>query len=84
MAKVKERIMLSGGVFASMAMSVDALQQFASYKPSANSDGVVRIEEDLSSAGTATIMHAIFCYGWWDNSSDVKDGWWLCKNRCGW
>jgi hypothetical protein len=28
-------------------------------------------------------MHAVFCYGWWDNPANLDDGYWLCKNRCG-
>ncbi|WIA18237.1 hypothetical protein OEZ85_009706 [Tetradesmus obliquus] len=80
MAKVKQRIMLSGGVIASMAMSVDnALGQFRAY--GAAGDAVFAPNEDLASAEWT--MHAIFCYGWRDNTSNAGDGWWLCKNSWG-
>jgi hypothetical protein len=83
MAAVKESIMLSGGVFASMALSAAAFKQFLDYKPKSSNDStsVLRVTENLSRVNP--IMHAIFCYGWWDNPRDLKDGWWLCKNRCG-
>uniref|UniRef100_A0A383WKQ7 Peptidase C1A papain C-terminal domain-containing protein n=1 Tax=Tetradesmus obliquus TaxID=3088 RepID=A0A383WKQ7_TETOB len=80
MAKVKERVMLSGGVIASMAMSDAAFQQFQAY--GAEGDAVFAPPDDLASADTVT-MHAIFCYGWWDNATNAEDGWWLCKNSWG-
>ncbi|WIA38518.1 hypothetical protein OEZ86_001839 [Tetradesmus obliquus] len=79
MAKVKQRIMLSGGVIASMAMSDAAFRQFQTY--GAAGDAVFAPNEDL--AGNPATMHAIFCYGWWDNPKDTVDGWWLCKNSWG-
>lgn len=79
MAMVKHRIMLSGGVIASMAMSDDAFERFKTY--GTQRDDVYSPFEDLARAVSA-IMHAIFCYGWWDNPQDSADGWWLCKNRC--
>jgi hypothetical protein len=81
MARVKERIMLSGGVIASMAMSGRTFKQFLAFKGPVNA--VVTSNESL--AGTAfgdVVMHAVFCYGWWDNPNNLEDGWWLCKNRC--
>jgi hypothetical protein len=42
---------------------------------------VFRINEDLRTA-QEIIMHAIFCYGWWDDPANTEEGWWLCKNRC--
>jgi hypothetical protein len=77
MAKLKERIMLSGGVIASMAMSDIEFQRFLAYGAAG---GVYSPTEDLS--GEDPVMHAVFCYGWWDNPQNVTDGWWLCKNRC--
>jgi hypothetical protein len=80
MARVKERIMLSGGVIASMAMSGRTFKQFLAFKGPVNA--VVTANESL--AGTAfghVVMHAVFCYGWWDNPNNLEDGWWLCKNR---
>jgi hypothetical protein len=79
MAKAKERIMLSGGVITSMAMSSDAFQQFQAYGAAA--DAVYSVVEDLAGALPDT-MHAVFCYGWSDNPQKVDEGWWLCKNRC--
>jgi hypothetical protein len=78
MAKVKERIMLSGGVIASMAMSDTAFQQFEAYGTKGNA--VFTPNEDLAGALSVT-MHAVFCYGWSDDPQNVEDGWWLCKNR---
>lgn len=72
--------MLSGGVFASMAMSDDAFNMFQAY--GRKGDAVYAPSEDLAGAASV-IMHAIFCYGWWDNATSSEDGWWLCKNRCG-
>jgi hypothetical protein len=81
MAEVKERIMLSGGVIASMAMSSDTFQQFEAY--GTKGDAVFAPNEDLAGAPLSSLtMHAVFCYGWSDNPRSVEDGWWLCKNRC--
>uniref|UniRef100_A0A383W290 Peptidase C1A papain C-terminal domain-containing protein n=1 Tax=Tetradesmus obliquus TaxID=3088 RepID=A0A383W290_TETOB len=80
MAKVKQRIMLSGGVITSMAMSDAAFQQFQAY--AAAGDAVYSPSDDLASA-SSVIMHAIFCYGWWDNATNTEEGWWLCKNSWG-
>lgn len=76
--------MLSGGIFTSMAVSNTAFQQFVSYNAKAR-NAVFKTTEDLAlTPNTEVTMHAVFCYGWWDNPSDVEDGWWLCKNRCAW
>ncbi|WIA18232.1 hypothetical protein OEZ85_009701 [Tetradesmus obliquus] len=79
MAKVKERIMLSGGVIASMAMSDAAFQQFQAYGVAG--DAVYAPPDDPASA--VSVMHAVFCYGWWDNATNTADGYWLCKNSWG-
>ncbi|WIA38174.1 hypothetical protein OEZ86_001526 [Tetradesmus obliquus] len=80
MAMVKQSIMLSGGVIASMAMTDGAFEKLLSY--GGKSDAVYAPFEDLARATTVT-MHAIFCYGWWDNQQNAEDGWWLCKNSWG-
>jgi hypothetical protein len=80
MATAKERIMLSGGVMASMAMSEEAFKRFVAYNTTAGD--VFSTYEDLSVVQRGITMHAVFCYGWWDNPNNTKDGWWLCKNRC--
>uniref|UniRef100_A0A383VL10 Uncharacterized protein n=1 Tax=Tetradesmus obliquus TaxID=3088 RepID=A0A383VL10_TETOB len=79
MAQVKERIMLSGGVVASMAMTADAFKQLEAY--STGKHGVFSPKDDVE--GAPPIMHAVFCYGWWDNATNAEDGWWLCKNSWG-
>jgi hypothetical protein len=81
MARIKEQIMLNGGVFASMAMSPAAFRRFAEYKTAAN--GVFTADEDARAIGKEDlVMHAVFCYGWQDNARVVGDGYWICKNRC--
>jgi hypothetical protein len=80
MATVKEQIMLSGGVITSMALSIDAFGAFVQNKTTAN--GVFGFTEDLQATVQGGVaMHAVFCYGWWDNTTDTNDGYWLCKNR---
>jgi hypothetical protein len=82
MAKIKEQIMLNGGVITSMAMSAGAFTNFVANKTAANA--VFAVSEDLRSAAPAVVaMHAVFCYGWWDNPRNINDGYWLCKNRWG-
>jgi hypothetical protein len=85
MAQVKEQIMLSGGVITSMAMTNSAFTNFVNNNT--DSKAVFTMSEffkDLRSADpTGVDMHAVFCYGWWDNPRDNRDGYWLCKNRCG-
>jgi hypothetical protein len=78
MADVKETIMLSGGVIASMALSLPAFGQFTQYVASAKR--VFSPIEDLTTS-PEVVMHAIFCYGWRDNPRNTEEGWWLCKNR---
>jgi hypothetical protein len=78
MAKIKQHIMLSGGVIASMAMSDGGFQKFQDYGKSGKA--VLSLTEDLTVVLSVT-MHAIFCYGWWDSPQNVDEGWWLCKNR---
>jgi hypothetical protein len=79
LAKVKERIILSGGVIASMAMSRRTFNQFLTFQ--GPETRIFTANESLISS-TDVVMHAIFCYGWWDNPTNLEDGWWLCKNRC--
>lgn len=80
MAKVKEQIMLTGGVLTSMAMSSTVFTSFVANKTSAG--GTFTALEDASRLDPATItMHAVFCYGWWDSPSTFNDGYWICKNR---
>jgi hypothetical protein len=80
MAKVKEQIMLNGGVITSMAMSQRAFDSFSSNATKAY--GAFTTAEDLRrSAPDAVVMHAVFCYGWWDNPTKADDGYWICKNR---
>jgi hypothetical protein len=71
--------MLNGGVFTSMALSWASFKRFFDYKPTTNS--VFTATEDLAAGGEGT-MHAVFCYGWWDNPQNAGDGYWVCKNRC--
>lgn len=80
MAQVKEQIMLNGGVITSLALSNNAFSAFVENKTSSN--GVFGVAEDLRDTARGDLsMHAVFCYGWWDNMSDANDGYWLCKNR---
>uniref|UniRef100_A0A383WER1 Peptidase C1A papain C-terminal domain-containing protein n=1 Tax=Tetradesmus obliquus TaxID=3088 RepID=A0A383WER1_TETOB len=82
MAKVKEQIMLTGGVLASMAMSPKAFASFVANKTAAN--GIFTTTEDARRLNPATTtMHAVFCYGWWDSPSALDDGYWICKNSWG-
>jgi hypothetical protein len=81
MAKIKEQIMLTGGVFTSLAMSLNLFGDFVANKTSTN--GIFSIIEDLQSVtANSVVMHAVFCYGWWDSPNNPDDGFWLCKNRC--
>lgn len=74
--------MLAGGVITSMAMSYPAFTEFVSNKTGPNS--AVYTSEDLQLANPRGVaMHAVFCYGWWDNPGNTDDGYWICKNRCG-
>jgi hypothetical protein len=81
MAKVKERIMLSGGVMTSIAMTDETYKQLQMYKPPSKTDAFTAPQIGAD-ARSITTMHAIFCYGWWDNPRNVEDGYWICKNRC--
>ncbi|WIA33138.1 hypothetical protein OEZ86_006289 [Tetradesmus obliquus] len=79
MPKMKEQIMLAGGVFTSMAMSKAAFGAFSNNKTADN--GVFNFTEDPRTLNPGNIiMHAVFCYGWWDNPANLDDGYWLCKN----
>ncbi|WIA44571.1 hypothetical protein OEZ86_007296 [Tetradesmus obliquus] len=82
MAKVKEQIMLHGGVMTSLAMTDGPNGAFAAFvanKTAAN--GAFSVAEDLRfSAPGGVAMHAVFCYGWWDNPTKSDDGYWICKN----
>jgi hypothetical protein len=83
LARVKESIMLSGGFIASMAMSEEAtFPQFQTYTPGALASDVLRTDKVVTPERAT--MHAVFCYGWWDNPANDEDGYWLCKNRCEW
>ncbi|WIA40756.1 hypothetical protein OEZ86_004437 [Tetradesmus obliquus] len=75
MAKVKEQIMLTGGVITSMALPWADFERFTGYK-----QGVFLAMNELQ-PGTEGVMHAVFCYGWWDDPRSSSDGYWLCKNR---
>lgn len=74
MAKVKEQIMLTGGVITSMALPWADFERFTAYK-----QGVFLAMNELQ-PGTEGVMHAVFCYGWWDDPRSSSDGYWLCKN----
>jgi hypothetical protein len=75
MSTVKEQIMLTGGVFTSMALSMDGFERFKQYK-----SGIFTATDEIK-AGADGTMHAVFCYGWWDNPRSSSDGYWICKNR---
>jgi hypothetical protein len=80
MARVKEQMMLTGGVFTSLAMSATSFDRFVANKTGAN--GAFTTTDDARKLGPAnSIMHAVFCYGWWDNPNTLGDGYWICKNR---
>jgi hypothetical protein len=70
---VKQAIMLYGGVMTSLASLPNVFQSlnYTNYKYDAS-----------PSEAESYDMHAVFCYGWWNNPSQSGDGWWLCKNRC--
>jgi hypothetical protein len=71
-------MMLSGGVFTSTAFpDAHAWEAFIRYNATTN---VYSSREPQSS--DYFMMHALFCYGWWDNPCHAKGGFWLCKNRC--
>uniref|UniRef100_A0A383W081 Peptidase C1A papain C-terminal domain-containing protein n=1 Tax=Tetradesmus obliquus TaxID=3088 RepID=A0A383W081_TETOB len=57
-----------------MALSWDDFQRFTAYKT-----GVFSAVDELTS-GADGVMHAVFCYGWWDDPRSGSDGYWLCKN----
>lgn len=80
MARVKEQIMLTGGVFASMAMSPTTYGSFVANKTTAS--GTFATTENANKlAPDSLVMHAVFCYGWWDSPRILDDGYWICKNR---
>lgn len=82
MAPVKEQIMLSGGVITSMALSYGTFTAFVNNKTGPNS--AFHTSEDLRRADPSGVaMHAVFCYGWWDNLRNTNDGYWICKNSWG-
>ncbi|WIA14374.1 hypothetical protein OEZ85_002903 [Tetradesmus obliquus] len=82
MARAKEQIMLTGGVFTSMAMSSTAFGRFAQNKTAA-SGTFVAIEDASKLDPSTSVMHAVFCYGWWDRPGILSDGYWICKNSWG-
>lgn len=67
--------MLTGGVITSMALPWADFERFTAYK-----QGVFLAMNELQ-PGTEGVMHAVFCYGWWDDPRSSSDGYWLCKNR---
>jgi hypothetical protein len=79
-ARAKEQIMLTGGVMTSVAMSPATFKDFVANKTAAS--GVFSVNEDVRMAAQPdVVMHAVFCYGWWDNPRVLGDGYWICKNR---
>ncbi|WIA24077.1 hypothetical protein OEZ85_013685 [Tetradesmus obliquus] len=82
MAKVKEQIMLHGGVMTSLAMTDGQNGAFAAFVANKTAtNGAFSVAEDLRfSAPGGVVMHAVFCYGWWDNPTKSDDGYWICKN----
>jgi hypothetical protein len=79
-AQAREQIMLTGGVLTSMAMSRATFNQFEQNRTTAN--GVFTVNEDVLRVAPGDVfMHAVFCYGWWDNPRALNDGYWICKNR---
>jgi hypothetical protein len=80
MAKVKEQIMLNGGVITSMAMGPQAFQDFINNRTGVNA--AFSVAEALRTTAPGNVeMHAVFCYGWWDHPRNIEEGYWLCKNR---
>jgi hypothetical protein len=75
-ARIKEQIMLSGGVMTSVAMSSRGAnnRKFLSYVGGVL-NGTDRVED-------VDWFLALFCYGWQDNARDRGGGHRLCKNRC--
>lgn len=71
-AKVKQAIMLNGGVLTALA-SLPAFE-FLNCTTPYDADASASEEPD---------WHAAFCYGWRDAANNTGEGWWLCKNRCG-
>jgi hypothetical protein len=73
--------MLTGGVMTSIAMSAATFKNFVANKTAAS--GAFTANEDVRMAAQQDVMmHAVFCYGWWDNPRTLGDGYWICKNRC--
>ncbi|WIA16022.1 hypothetical protein OEZ85_012754 [Tetradesmus obliquus] len=79
MAMVKERIMLSGGVMTSIAMTDETYKQFEQYSSRLTKD-IITAPQPGADENSIAAMHAVFCYGWWDNPRNNEDGYWLCKN----
>ena len=66
--RVKEQIMLTGGVLASMAMSQTTFSQFVAYKTAANSifttnEDVSKVLEDVVMAGGTAQAHLVMATG---------------------
>jgi hypothetical protein len=72
-ARVKQAIMLYGGVVTALAK----LPSFEDLNATSYLYDVEIPEEDKC----AVELHAVFCYGWSDATDDMGGGWWLCKNR---
>ncbi|WIA16006.1 hypothetical protein OEZ85_012739 [Tetradesmus obliquus] len=79
MAMVKERIMLSGGVMTSMAMTNDTYRQFEEYNSKLKKD-IITAPQQGADEDSIAARHAVFCYGWEDNPQNNEDGYWRCKN----
>ncbi|WIA36096.1 hypothetical protein OEZ86_007447 [Tetradesmus obliquus] len=78
MAKVKQQIMLNGGVLTSKAFGpTDSFKRY-----DGKAAGAVYDPSDITD-GTEPELHALFCYGWSDSVGQLGEGSWLCKNSWG-
>ncbi|WIA13890.1 hypothetical protein OEZ85_002462 [Tetradesmus obliquus] len=68
-AKVKQAIMLDGGVRTALA-SLPAFEFL----------NCTTLHDADASASEEPDWHAAFCYGWRDAANNTGEGWWLCKN----
>jgi hypothetical protein len=73
-ARVKQQIMLHGGVLTSLA-KLQSLEDYPAFSADQVYDVVVKATDQPQ-------WHAVFCYGWADAANNTWEGWWLCKNRC--
>jgi hypothetical protein len=70
-AKMKQAIMLNGGVLTALAR----LPAFDNLNCTTPYDAEAPADEPLD-------WHAVFCYGWADALNKTGEGYWICKNRC--